>query len=126
MSVDYELEPDVPWSKITSAIKSGTITGIKMELSKEESTKGMTVYILSKNKIYLYAYCLKGGTLFKEFGSRWSPTNPVMDAISKHFKVKYYADIDEDAWNAHVLRASNKGRSKPTGSSQKTQKKGGK
>lgn len=112
MSVDYELEPDVSWTKISGAIKTGKIRGIKIELSKEESSKGMPVYVLTKDKTYLYAYCLKGGTLFKEFGSRWSVINPVMDAISRYFKVKYYADLDEEGWNAHVLRVSNKAHSK--------------
>jgi hypothetical protein len=109
MSVDYELEPDVSWSKIQTAIKSGKIQGVKILKEKDEPWKNDNkAYLLNKGKIYTYAFNTGAGVLFKEFGSRWSSTNPILDAIAKYFKVKYYADIDEDEWNKHVDRTSGK------------------
>lgn len=109
MSVDYELEPEVSWTKIHAAIKAGKIPGVTRVKEKGEPFKeSPTAHLLKKGSVYTYAFDLKAGVLFKEFGSRWSATNPILDAISKHFGVKYYADIDEDEWNAHVDRTEHK------------------
>jgi len=112
MSVDFELEPEVMWSKISTCITTGKLNGVTIQDSKKsEPWKSYkTVHLLNKGKRYLYVFDIgKDGVLFKEFGSEWSPKHPILDAISKHFGVKYYADIDSEEWDEHVKRTTKKG-----------------